>query len=64
MRQKSGLEGSAEEHVKEIRRKTRRKFSAEEKIRILLENCFLPGDLEAQSTRSLATTTTSAITRA
>ena len=37
MRQKSGPEGSAEKHVKEIRRKTRRKFSAEEKIRIVLE---------------------------
>jgi transposase len=37
MRQKSGPEGSAEKHVKDIRRKTRRKFSAEEKIRIVLE---------------------------
>ena len=37
MRQKSGPEGSAEKHVKEIRRRTRRKFSAEEKIRIVLE---------------------------
>jgi transposase len=37
VRQKSGPEGSAEKHVKEIRRKTRRKFSAEEKIRIVLE---------------------------
>jgi transposase len=37
MRQKSGPDGSAEKHVKEIRRKTRRKFSAEEKIRIVLE---------------------------
>ena len=37
LRQKSGPEGSAEKHVKEIRRKTRRKFSAEEKIRIVLE---------------------------
>ena len=37
MRQKSKVEGSAERHVKEIKRQTRRKFSAEEKIRIVLE---------------------------
>jgi transposase len=37
MRQKSKAEGSAERHVKEIKRQTRRKFSAEEKIRIVLE---------------------------
>lgn len=37
MRQKPGPDGSAERHVKEIRRKTRRKFSAEGKIRIVLE---------------------------
>ena len=37
MRQKSRAEGSAEKHVKEIKRQTRRKFSAEEKIRIVLE---------------------------
>tara|TARA_R110000796_G_scaffold170667_7_gene287609 strand:- start:243 stop:425 length:183 start_codon:yes stop_codon:yes gene_type:complete len=37
MRQKSQAEGSAEKHVKEIKRRTRRKFSAEEKIRIVLE---------------------------
>ncbi len=37
MRQESEPDGSAERHVKEIRRKTRRKFSAEEKIRIVLE---------------------------
>ena len=30
-------EGSAEKAVKEIRRRTRRKFSAEEKVRIVLE---------------------------
>ena len=35
MRQNSGPQ-SAEKHVKEIRRRTRRKFSAEEKIRIVL----------------------------
>mgnify|MGYP001819535742 CR=1 FL=1 len=28
--------------VKEIRRKTRRKFSSEEKIRIVLNGCFAP----------------------
>ncbi|MAI91541.1 MAG: hypothetical protein CBB65_13950 [Hyphomonadaceae bacterium TMED5] len=38
MRQKSGPEGSAEKYVKKIRRKTGRKFSAEEKIRIVLED--------------------------
>jgi len=37
MRQKPKAEGSAERHVKEIKRQTRRKFSAEEKIRIVLE---------------------------
>jgi transposase len=37
MRQKPRAEGSAERHVKEIKRQTRRKFSAEEKIRIVLE---------------------------
>ena len=35
MRQNSGPQ-SAEKHVKEIRRRMRRKFSAEEKIRIVL----------------------------
>jgi transposase len=38
MRQKSGpVKGPAEKVVKEIRRMTRRKFSAEEKIRVVLE---------------------------
>ena len=37
MRQKHGSNGSTEKHVKEIKRKTRRKYSAEEKIRIVLE---------------------------
>ena len=37
MRQKHGSNGSVEKHVKEIKRKTRRKYSAEEKIRIVLE---------------------------
>jgi len=38
MIQKSGTpKGSAEKVVKDIRRKTRRQFSAEEKIRIVLE---------------------------
>jgi transposase len=37
MRQKSKTEGSAERHVKEIKRQTRRKFAAEENIRIVLE---------------------------
>ena len=36
MRQDSGPQQSAESHVKDIRRRTRRKFSAEEKIRIVL----------------------------
>ncbi len=34
--------GSAEKTVREIRRKTRRKFSAEEKIRIVLESTYAP----------------------
>ena len=37
MRTKTGLNGSADKHVKEIKRKTRRQFSAEEKIRIVLD---------------------------
>ena len=37
MRQKSGPHGTAEAHVREIRRATRRQHSAEEKIRIVLE---------------------------
>ena len=32
-----GAEASAEKVIKDIRRKTRRRFSAEEKIRIVLE---------------------------
>ena len=32
-----GKEGSADKTIREIRRKTRRKFSAEEKIRIVIE---------------------------
>tara|TARA_B100000768_G_scaffold133403_1_gene124158 strand:+ start:91 stop:462 length:372 start_codon:yes stop_codon:yes gene_type:complete len=37
MRTRTGPNGSADRHVKEIKRKTRRKFSAEEKIRIVLD---------------------------
>ena len=37
MRQKSGPQGSAEQHVKDIRRVTRKQYGAEEKIRIVLE---------------------------
>ena len=37
MRSRTGPNGSAGKHVKEIKRKTRRKFSAEEKIRIVLD---------------------------
>ncbi len=37
MRQKSGSQGSAEQHVKDIRRVTRKQYGAEEKIRIVLE---------------------------
>ena len=37
MRQKPGPQGSAEKHVKDIRRATRKQYSAEEKIRIVLE---------------------------
>ena len=37
MRTKTGPNGSADKHVKEIKRKTRRQFSAEEKIRIVLD---------------------------
>jgi len=37
MRTKIGPNGSAEKHVKDIRRKTRRRYSAEEKIRVVLD---------------------------
>ena len=37
MRQNTGPNGSADKHVKAIKRQTRRKFSAEEKIRIVLD---------------------------
>jgi len=37
MNSKSGAKSSAEAHVREIRRKTRKQYSAEEKIRIVLE---------------------------
>ncbi len=37
MSQKSGPQGSAEQHVKDIRRATRKQYSSEEKIRIVLE---------------------------
>ena len=46
MRQKHGPNGSAEKHVKEIMRKTRRKYSAEKKIRIVLEG--LRGEYSVQ----------------
>ena len=37
MSQKSGPQSSAERHVREIRRQTRKQYSSEEKIRIVLE---------------------------
>jgi transposase len=37
MRTRTGPNGSADKHVREIKRQTRRKFSAEEKIRIVLD---------------------------
>ncbi len=36
MRTRTGPNGSADKHVKKIKRKTQRKFSAEEKIWIVL----------------------------
>ena len=36
MRQKSGPEESAEQHIKNIRRATRKRYSTEEKIRVVL----------------------------
>lgn len=38
MRTRTGQNGPADKHVKEFKRKTRRKFSAEEKIRIVLDS--------------------------
>jgi len=37
MRQKTGPQGTAEQHVREIRRQTRKRHSTEEKIRIVLD---------------------------
>ncbi len=37
MRSKSGPQSSAEEHVREIRRQIRKRYSSQEKIRIVLE---------------------------
>jgi len=37
MRSKSGPQSSVEEHVREIRRATRKQYCSEEKIRIVLE---------------------------
>ena len=37
MRQKPGPRGTSEQHAKDIRRATRKQYSAEEKIRIVLE---------------------------
>ena len=36
MRHKSGPHGTAEKHIKDIRRATRKQYSAEEKIRVVL----------------------------
>ena len=36
MRQKSGPQESAEQHIKTIRRATRKKYSTEEKIRVVM----------------------------
>lgn len=36
MRRKSGPEASAEQHIKDIRRATRKRYPTEEKIRIVL----------------------------
>jgi transposase len=38
MRHISGPYGTAEKHIKDIRRATRKQYSSEEKIRIVLEN--------------------------
>lgn len=37
MRQRTGPDGSADRNVKEIKRQTRRRFAAEDKIRIVLD---------------------------
>jgi hypothetical protein len=54
---RTGPNGSADKHVKEIKRKTRRKFSAEEKIRIVLDgfhsNAAQHRTIWAQSANSL-----------
>lgn len=45
MRTKTGPKGSADKPVKEIMRKTLRKFSAEEKIRIVLDGLRREGSI-------------------
>lgn len=45
---KSLVKAPAGRVVKDIRRQTRRHFSADDYIRIVLESYFLPGDLEQQ----------------
>lgn len=40
--------GTAKQHVRETHRQMRERCSAEETIRNLFENCFLPGDVEAK----------------
>ena len=47
MRQRTGPNGSADRHVKEIKRQTRCKFSAEEKIRIVLDGLRREGIAES-----------------
>jgi hypothetical protein len=54
MRSKSGLQSLAEGHVSEIRRATRKKHNAEEKIRIVLEG--LPRKLGGRPTGARHTT--------
>jgi len=54
MRSKSGLQSSAEEHVSEIHRATRKKRNSEEKIRIVPEG--LPRKLGGRPTGARHTT--------
>ncbi len=49
MRAKTGPNGSADRHVKEIKRKTRRQFSAGEKIRFVLDGLRGESSISEQS---------------
>ena len=60
MKQKAGTPETAQEHVRAIRRATRKKYSAEEKIRIVLDGLrgesSLPSCVDVKASRKGFTT--------